>query len=145
ADGAAAPPASPAPPTAHERHRADRLGPPPVVRARSGVARGRALLTRGFAALAGGPVMDAHEAFTQAAKVLRDREPAEAADARFLAMEAAWAAGDVDACLAALDLAPAAGGTERAFAEGLRAALTVRPDQARTPLSRVVAVGAARD
>ncbi|MFB7825694.1 LuxR C-terminal-related transcriptional regulator [Streptomyces hydrogenans] len=145
ADGAAAPPASLSPPTAHERHRADRLGPPPVVRARSGVARGRALLTRGFAALAGGPVMDAHEAFTQAAKVLRDREPAEAADARFLAMEAAWAAGDVDACLAALDLAPAAGGTERAFAEGLRAALTVRPDQARTPLSRVVAVGAARD
>ncbi|MFB7366973.1 helix-turn-helix transcriptional regulator [Streptomyces hydrogenans] len=145
ADRAAAPPVSAAPPTAHERHRADRLGPPPVVRARSGVARGRALLTRGFAALAGGPVMDAHEAFTQAAKVLRDREPAEAADARFLAMEAAWAAGDVGACLAALDLAPAAGGTERAFAEGLRAALTVRPDLARTPLSRVVAVGAARD
>ncbi|MFF9342691.1 LuxR C-terminal-related transcriptional regulator [Streptomyces sp. NPDC014773] len=154
ADRPATPPASPAPsassvssaPSApHERHRADRLGPPPVVRARSGAARGRALLTRGFAALASGPVMDAHEAFTQAAKVLRDREPAEAADARFLAMEAAWAAGDVGACLAALDLAPAVRGTERAFAEGLRAALTVRPDQARTPLSRVVAVGSVRD
>ncbi|WP_063833402.1 helix-turn-helix transcriptional regulator [Streptomyces sp. NRRL F-5727] len=136
---------STAPPDPHERHRADRLGPPPVVRARSAAARGRALLTRGFAALAGGPVMDAHEAFLQAAKVLRDREPAEAADARFLAMEAAWAAGDVGACLAALDLAPAVPGTERAFAEGLRAALTVRPDQARTPLSSVVAGGAARD
>ncbi|MFE5793282.1 LuxR C-terminal-related transcriptional regulator [Streptomyces sp. NPDC056503] len=136
--------ASPTPPTPHERHRADRLGPPPAVRARSGVARGRALLTRGFAALAGGPVMDAHEAFVQAAEVLRDREPAEAADARFLAMEAAWAAGDVDACLAALDLAPAGPGTERSFAEGLRAALTIRPEQARAPLSRVVAVGAGR-
>ncbi|MFE6222832.1 LuxR C-terminal-related transcriptional regulator [Streptomyces sp. NPDC057854] len=132
-------------PDRHERHRADRLGPPPAVRARSVAARGRALLTRGFAALAGGPVMDAHDAFLQAAKVLRDREPAEAADARFLAMEAAWAAGDVDACLAALDLAPAGPGTERAFAEGLRAALTVRPDRARRPLAAVVAVGADRD
>ncbi|MFD4371904.1 LuxR C-terminal-related transcriptional regulator [Streptomyces sp. NPDC058486] len=143
--GPATAPASPASPALHERHRADRLGPPPVVRGRSGAARGRGLLMRGFAALAGGPVMDAHEAFVQAAKVLRDREPVEAADARFLAMEAAWAAGDVGACLAALDLAPAGRGTERAFAEGLRAALTVRLDQARTPLSRVVAVGAARD
>ncbi|MGW6534676.1 LuxR C-terminal-related transcriptional regulator [Streptomyces sp. NPDC055011] len=140
-------PRSPSPglPDRHERHRADRLGPPPAVRARSAAARGRALVTRGFAALAGGPVMDAHEAFVQAAKVLRDREPAEAADARFLAMEAAWAAGDVGACLAALDLAPGVPGTERSFADGLRAALTVRPDRARTPLSAVVAVGAVRD
>ncbi|WP_063831122.1 helix-turn-helix transcriptional regulator [Streptomyces griseus] len=129
----------------HERHRADRLGPPPAVRARSGTARGRELLARGFAALAGGPVMDAHESFAQAAKALGERCPAEAADARFLAMEAAWAAGDVGACLAALDLAPAARGTERTFAEGLRAALTVRPDRARTPLSRVVAGGAVRE
>ncbi|MFE9040419.1 LuxR C-terminal-related transcriptional regulator [Streptomyces sp. NPDC007818] len=136
---------SPAVPDRHERHRADRLGPPPAVRARSTTARGRALVTRGFAALAGGPVMDAHEAFLQAAKVLRDREPAEAADARFLAMEAAWAAGDVDACLAALDLAPAVPGTERSFADGLRAALTVRPDRARTPLAAVVARGTVRD
>ncbi|MFB9480531.1 LuxR C-terminal-related transcriptional regulator [Streptomyces filamentosus] len=129
----------------HERHRADRLGPPPAVRARSGAARGRELLARGFAALAGGPVMDAHESFAQAAKALGERCPAEAADARFLAMEAAWAAGDVGACLAALDLAPAARGTERAFAEGLRAALTIRPDRARTPLARVVAGGAGRE
>ncbi|MFH9736707.1 LuxR C-terminal-related transcriptional regulator [Streptomyces roseolus] len=132
-------------PDPHDRHRADRLGPPPAVRARSAAARGRALLTRGFAALARGPVMDAHEAFLQAAKALRDREPAEAADARFLAMEAAWAAGDVAACLAALDLIPAAPGTERAFAEGLRAALLVRPDRARAPLASVVAAGAVRD
>ncbi|MEU3596899.1 helix-turn-helix transcriptional regulator [Streptomyces filamentosus] len=139
-------PAVPSLPDArHERHRADRLGPPPAVRARSGAARGRELLARGFAALAGGPVMDAHESFAQAAKALGDRCPAEAADARFLAMEAAWAAGDVDACLAALDLAPAARGTERAFAEGLRAALTIRPDRARTPLARVVAGGAGRE
>ncbi|MEU2543948.1 LuxR C-terminal-related transcriptional regulator [Streptomyces roseolus] len=132
-------------PDPHDRHRADRLGPPPAVRARSAAARGRALLTRGFAALARGPVMDAHEAFLQAAKALRDREPAEAADARFLAMEAAWAAGDIAACLAALDLTPAAPGTERAFAEGLREALLVRPDRARAPLASVVASGAVRD
>ncbi|MFF5503270.1 LuxR C-terminal-related transcriptional regulator [Streptomyces roseolus] len=132
-------------PDPHERHRADRLGPPAAVRARSAAARGRALLTRGFAALARGPVMDAHESFLLAAKALRDREPAEAADARFLAMEAGWAAGDVAACLAALDLTPAVPGPERAFAEGLRAAILVRPDRARAALASVVAAGGVRD
>lgn len=122
-----------------EGHRADRLGPSAAVRALSPVARGRAQLVRGLAALAGGPVMDAHEALLQAAELLRGRAPVEASDARFLAMEAAWAGGDVGACLAALDGGEDVRGLERDFADGLRAALTVRLDDARTALVRVVA------
>ncbi|MDX2561092.1 LuxR family transcriptional regulator [Streptomyces sp. TX20-6-3] len=122
-----------------EGHRADRLRPSAAVRALSPVARGRAQLVRGLAALAGGPVMDAHEALLQAAELLRGRAPVEASDARFLAMEAAWAGGDVEACLAALDGGEDVRGLERDFADGLRAALTVRLDDARTALVRVVA------
>ncbi|MEU3690466.1 helix-turn-helix transcriptional regulator [Streptomyces narbonensis] len=134
------------PPTAGEAalargqgHRADRLGPSAAVRALSPVARGRAQLVRGLAALAGGPVMDAHEELLQAAELLRGRAPVEASDARFLAMEAAWAGGDVEGCLAALDGGEDVRGTERDFADGLSAALTVRLDDARTALARVVA------
>ncbi|WP_063886574.1 helix-turn-helix transcriptional regulator [Streptomyces aureus] len=122
-----------------EGHRADRLGPSAAVRALSPVALGRAQLVRGLAALAGGPVMYAHEALLQAAELLRERAPVEASDARFLAMEAAWAGGDVEACLAALDGGEDVGGLERDFADGLSAALTVRLDDARTALARVVA------
>ncbi|WP_329275163.1 helix-turn-helix transcriptional regulator [Streptomyces sp. NBC_00691] len=120
-------------------HRADRLGPSAAVRALSPVARGRAQLVRGLATLAGGPVMDAHEALLQAAELLRGRAPAEASDARFLAMEAAWAGGDAEACLTALDGGEDVPALERDFADGLRAALTVRLDDARTALARVVA------
>ncbi|MFJ7988706.1 LuxR C-terminal-related transcriptional regulator [Streptomyces sp. NPDC096351] len=119
-------------------HRADRLGPPAGVRGLSPLARGRAQLVRGLAALAGGPVMHAHEALLQAAELLRGRAPVEASDARFLAMEAAWAGGDVAACLTALDGGEEVRGLERDFAEGLSAALTVRLDVARTALTRVV-------
>ncbi len=128
-----------------ESHRADRLGPPAAVRALAPVVRGRSQLVRGLAALAGGPVMDAHEALLRAAELLRDRAPAEASDARFLAMEAAWAGGDVDACLAALGCGGDAGGTERDFLDGLGAALTVRLDEARPSLARVVARDGAED
>lgn len=83
--------------------------------------------------------MDAHEALLQAAELLRERAPVEASDARFLAMEAAWAGGDVEACLAALDGGAEVRGLERDFADGLSAALTVRLDDARTALARVVA------
>ncbi|MFI9122077.1 LuxR C-terminal-related transcriptional regulator [Streptomyces bikiniensis] len=100
---------------------------------------------RGLAALAGGPVMDAHEALLRAAELLRDRAPAEASDARFLAVEAAWAGGDVAACLAALDCGGDAGGTERDFLDGLGAALTVRLGEARPALARVVARDGAED
>ncbi|MFC8460860.1 LuxR C-terminal-related transcriptional regulator, partial [Streptomyces sp. NPDC057242] len=120
-------------------HRADRLGPPAAVRALTPVVRGRSHLVRGLAALADGPVTDAHEALLRAVELLRDRAPAEASDARFLAMEAAWAGGDVDACLAALGCGGDAGGTERDFLDGLGAALAVRFGEARPALARVVA------
>ncbi|MFI1977775.1 helix-turn-helix transcriptional regulator [Streptomyces wedmorensis] len=126
-------------------HRADRLGPSAAVRSLSPLVRGRAQLVRGLAALAGGPVMDAHEALLQAAELLRGRAPVEASDARFLAMEAAWAGGDVAGCLAALDGGEEVPGAERDFAEGLSAALTVRLDEARTTLARVVARDGAAD
>ncbi|WP_432085909.1 LuxR C-terminal-related transcriptional regulator [Streptomyces sp. bgisy095] len=128
-----------------ERHRADRLGPPAAVRALTPVVRGRSHLVRGLAALADGPVMDAHEALLRAAELLRDRAPAEASDARFLAMEAAWAGGDVGACLAALGCGGEAGGTERDFLDGLGAALAVRLGEARPALARVVARDGAED
>ncbi|MFJ6247249.1 MULTISPECIES: LuxR C-terminal-related transcriptional regulator [unclassified Streptomyces] len=128
-----------------ERHRADRLGPPAAVRALTPVVRGRSHLVRGLAALADGPVTDAHEALLRAAELLRDRAPAEASDARFLAMEAAWAGGDVDACLAALGCGGDAGGTERDFLDGLGAALSVRFGEARPALARVVARDGAED
>lgn len=128
-----------------EGHRADRLGPPAAVRALTPLVRGRNQLVRGLAALAGGPVMDAHEAFLEAAELLRERAPTEASDARFLAMEAAWAGGDVAGCLAALHGGRGARGTERDFADGLSAALAVRLDEARAALTRVVARDGAAD
>lgn len=116
-----------------ERRRAE-----PVTPERT-LAAGRALLLRGLAAAAGGPVREAHEALLQAGRLLRDEAPAEAADALFLAMEAAWAGGDAAACLAALDGARGAAGPERDFSDGLRAALGGRLAEARPPLARVVA------
>ncbi|MFF5973346.1 LuxR C-terminal-related transcriptional regulator [Streptomyces sp. NPDC012769] len=124
---------------------ADRLGPPAATRDHEGVGRGRLHLLHGRAALTGGPVAEAYEALTRAAALLREGAPVEAADARFLAMEAAWAAGDAAGCLAALDDAGGARGTERDFAEGLRAALDGRLGEARGLLTRVVAVDGAED
>ncbi|MET8508112.1 AAA family ATPase, partial [Streptomyces sp. NPDC004787] len=113
------------------------------------VVRGRAELARGLAGLGDGPVGDAHQALLLAAGLLREAAPEEAAQARFLAMEAAWAAGDPEACALALggadDLDAGAGsGTsadagERDFRHGMGAALAVRPEEARAPLARVVA------
>ncbi|MET9949931.1 LuxR C-terminal-related transcriptional regulator [Streptomyces sp. NPDC006339] len=128
-----------------DTHRAGRPGPSAVAREDEGLGRGRLHLVRGAAALTGGPVTDAYEALSQAAALLRDRAPVEAADARFLAMEAAWAAGDAAGCVAALDGAAGARGTERDFAGGLRAALDGRLDEARSLLTRVVAVDGAGD
>ncbi|MFJ8668804.1 LuxR C-terminal-related transcriptional regulator [Streptomyces sp. NPDC093600] len=83
-------------------HRADRLHAADEVRSLADVVRGRAELVRGLSELADGPVGDAHQALLLASALLRDAAPQEAADARFLAMEAAWAAGDPAACLVAL-------------------------------------------
>ncbi|MCY0953306.1 helix-turn-helix transcriptional regulator [Streptomyces sp. H27-S2] len=64
--------------------------------------RGRAELVRGALALRDGPVGDAYEALLMAAARLDPYDRERALAARTEAMGAAWAAGDVAACLAAL-------------------------------------------
>ncbi|MFC5955165.1 LuxR C-terminal-related transcriptional regulator [Streptomyces pratens] len=71
-----------------------RPAPPPV--------RGRAELLRGRVLLADGPVDDARESFLLAAGLLAEPEPAQADAAVLGAADAAWAAGDRQACLRAL-------------------------------------------
>ncbi|AXK32682.1 helix-turn-helix transcriptional regulator [Streptomyces armeniacus] len=65
--------------------------------------RGRAELVRGVLELRDGPVADAREALLLAAGLLAPQEPGFALDAVLGAADAAWAAGDVPAYLAALD------------------------------------------
>ncbi|MEV6548430.1 LuxR C-terminal-related transcriptional regulator [Streptomyces sp. NPDC051597] len=147
-------------------HRSDRLrkgmgGATGDVRAPEGarvppdVLRGRAELARGLAGLGGGPVGDAHQVLLLAASLLRKAAPEEASDARSLALEAAWAAGDPQACAVALgggDFGGERTGSpdgvdtvERDFRDGMCAALTVRLEEARAPLARVVARDGASD
>jgi DNA-binding CsgD family transcriptional regulator/tetratricopeptide (TPR) repeat protein len=64
--------------------------------------RGRAELLRGEVLLTDGPVDDARESFLLAASLLAGRSSAHAASAGLGAADAAWAAGDLSACLAAL-------------------------------------------
>ncbi|MFD3803057.1 LuxR C-terminal-related transcriptional regulator [Streptomyces sp. NPDC058619] len=71
--------------------------------------RGRAELLRGTLALRDGPVGDAYEALLMAAARLGPYDRERALAARTEAMEAAWAAGDAAACLAALADAPGPG------------------------------------
>ncbi|MFF5932637.1 LuxR C-terminal-related transcriptional regulator [Streptomyces sp. NPDC012508] len=129
----------------------DRLRAAEEVRAPAGVVRGRAELVRGLAVLADGPAGDAHQVLLLAASLLREAAPEEAAEARFFAMEAAWAAGDAEACATALgggdDIRTRGTGlsdastdaAERDFRDGMCAALAVRLHEARAPLARVVA------
>ncbi|MFG3509328.1 AAA family ATPase [Streptomyces sp. NPDC047821] len=121
--------------------------------------RGGVELVCGTLALRDGPVGDAHEALLLAAALLRHRDPEGARGARFGAMEAAWAAGDVPSCVAALgpDLPPAALGSDLPpaalgpdlppaapssgdddFRTGMLAALSGRFGEARGPLGRVL-------
>ncbi|WP_225799966.1 LuxR C-terminal-related transcriptional regulator [Streptomyces sp. NK15101] len=122
---------------------------PEDARGLPGVVRGRAELARGLAGLGDGPVGDAHQVLLLAASLLREGAPEEASEARFLAMEAAWAAGDPEACATALGGGGFGGErpgsfagadtVERDFRDGMRAALAVRLEEARAPLARVVA------
>ncbi|MER7107172.1 helix-turn-helix transcriptional regulator [Streptomyces sp. NPDC000229] len=98
--------------------------------------RGGAELVRGTLALRDGPVGDAHEALLLAAALLDPYDPESARGARFAAMEAAWAAGDVPSCLAALDRGVLAGHDD--FRAGMLAALGGRFGEARGPLRRVL-------
>ncbi len=79
---------------------------PPVRRrgaaGRTAVDRGRAELARGRAELADGPVDDARETLLLAASLLGTDAPQEAEAARLAAADAAWAAGDLTACLKTL-------------------------------------------
>ncbi|WP_229891266.1 helix-turn-helix transcriptional regulator [Streptomyces lavendofoliae] len=101
--------------------------------------RGRAELVRGALALRDGPVGDAHEALLLAAALLDPYDPEGARGARFGAMEAAWAAGDIASCLAALDRKPAGPAPDDDdFRAGMLAALRGRFGQARGPLRRVL-------
>ncbi|MEV0174636.1 LuxR C-terminal-related transcriptional regulator [Streptomyces sp. NPDC050803] len=69
---------------------------------RTAVERGRGELARGRAQLADGPVDDARESLLLAASLLAAGAPEEAESARLAAADAAWAAGDLTACLTAL-------------------------------------------
>ncbi|WP_037787377.1 LuxR family transcriptional regulator [Streptomyces sp. GBA 94-10 4N24] len=64
--------------------------------------RGRPALVRGLATLADGPAGDAHHALLLAAALFAPAAPERAAAARLAAADAAWAAGDLAACLASL-------------------------------------------
>ncbi|MBT2394516.1 LuxR family transcriptional regulator [Streptomyces sp. ISL-100] len=108
--------------------------------------RGRAELVTGALALGDGPAGDAYGALLVAAGLLGPYDPERAVAARLGALEAAWAAGDVPACVAALD----GGDTGRDIAvhdyrAGMLAALDARPEEARGPLRRVVERAATDD
>ncbi|MFE2332501.1 helix-turn-helix transcriptional regulator, partial [Streptomyces coelicoflavus] len=76
--------------------------------------RGRAELVRGLVELRDGPVGDAHQSLLLAASLLAADAPADAATAAMAAADAAWAAGDLPACLATLGPAPPPGATAAA-------------------------------
>lgn len=65
--------------------------------------RGHAELARGGRRLSDGPVGDAHESLLLAASLLAADAPERAEAAHLGAAEAAWAAGDIAACLSTLD------------------------------------------
>ncbi|MEU0743551.1 LuxR C-terminal-related transcriptional regulator [Streptomyces sp. NPDC006134] len=66
------------------------------------VVRGRAELVRGLTELRDGPAGDAHQSLLLAASLLAADAPGAAATATLAAADAAWAAGDLTACLAVL-------------------------------------------
>ncbi|MFJ8544011.1 LuxR C-terminal-related transcriptional regulator [Streptomyces sp. NPDC093586] len=119
--------------------------------------RGRAELVRGLTELRDGPVGDAHQSLLLAASLLAAEAPGQAAAAALSAADAAWAAGDLPACLAALgpqppDRTPGPGDAGQPHASaavppadlvhdhrvGMRALLEGRLDRAAAPLGRVV-------
>ncbi len=67
---------------------------------------GRTELVRGSLGLGDGPVGDAYQALLMAAERLDPLDAEAALEARMEAVDAAWAAGDASACLAALADAP---------------------------------------
>ncbi|MET8905596.1 LuxR C-terminal-related transcriptional regulator [Streptomyces sp. NPDC004538] len=124
--------------------------------------RGRAELVRGLTELRDGPVGDAHQSLLLAASLLAPDAPTAADTAALAAADAAWAAGDLPACLAALAPEPRSdlpvhpnpvplrtAGTLAAVVRehraGMRAMLEGRIDRAVVPLGRVVERGRTDD
>ncbi|MFG3496513.1 LuxR C-terminal-related transcriptional regulator [Streptomyces sp. NPDC047928] len=107
--------------------------------------RGRTALVRGTLALRDGPAGDAHETLLLAAGLLRRHDPVRAAEARFGAMEAAWAAGDTAGCLRALSADGPAGSVDEDFRAGMSAVLEGRTGSAWAPLRRVIAGAGGQD
>ncbi|MGW8636653.1 LuxR C-terminal-related transcriptional regulator [Streptomyces sp. NPDC055793] len=124
--------------------------------------RGRAELVRGLTELRDGPVGDAHQSLLLAASLLAPDAPTAADTATLAAADAAWAAGDLPACLAALAPEPrhdlpvhlnpapprAAGHLAAVVREhrvGMRAMLEGRIDRAVAPLGQVVERGRTDD
>ncbi|MFG2323095.1 LuxR C-terminal-related transcriptional regulator [Streptomyces sp. NPDC048568] len=124
--------------------------------------RGRAELVRGLTELRDGPVGDAHQSLLLAASLLAPDAPTAADTATLAAADAAWAAGDLPACLAALEPEPdndlpahlnpaplrAAGHLAAVVREhrvGMRAMLEGRIDRAVAPLGQVVERGRTDD
>ncbi|WAX76455.1 helix-turn-helix transcriptional regulator [Streptomyces sp. KMM 9044] len=106
--------------------------------------RGRAELLRGRVLLADGPVDDARESFLLAARILAGPSPAEADAAVLGAADAAWAAGDRQACLRALthDDASACPAVAGALDPRAAAATTTGPQE--TPAREASRGGPAR-
>ncbi|WP_416530300.1 LuxR C-terminal-related transcriptional regulator [Streptomyces coelicoflavus] len=137
-------------------------------RAVPAAVRGRAELVRGLVELGDGPVGDAHQSLLLAASLLAADAPAEASTAALAAADAAWAAGDLSACLATLAPQPPRrtaaaavaatsprrphGSTTTVHAAvmrdhrvGMRALLEGRLDRAGAPLRQVVERGRTED
>ncbi|MEU9594952.1 helix-turn-helix transcriptional regulator [Streptomyces sp. NPDC048193] len=118
------------------------------------VVRGRAELVRGLTELRDGPVDDAHQSLLLAASLLAAEAPGQAAAAALAAADAAWTAGDLTTCLAALGPEPPLPGRRpgasragrpvpppdpvRDHRVGMRALLEGRLDRAAGPLGHVV-------
>lgn len=102
------------------------------------VERGRAELARGREQLADGSVDDARETLLLAASLLAAQEPEQAEAARLAAADAAWAAGDVAACLKSLGEPAAPSAVLGDYRAGMRALLERRPERAVGVLRRVI-------
>nr|WP_100444087.1 LuxR family transcriptional regulator [Glycomyces xiaoerkulensis] len=128
---------------------ATRSGGPLLVHLATGDAsRARTELARGMEALGDGPLGDAYASLLLAASISA-ADPRLTLTAILAAAEAAWAAGDRPACLAALEAARSSLATDRPGDRdprrdhllGLRALLEQRPEDAAGPLRRVLAHG----
>ncbi|WP_371667638.1 LuxR family transcriptional regulator [Streptomyces sp. NBC_00289] len=128
-------------------HRALRLLSASRACAAPAAVHGRAELVRGRTELRDGPVADAHASLLLAATLLDTDAPDQAALARLAAGDAAWSAGDREACLAALadgwtvgeetGVTPGAGADLSALSAG-----TSTPTDAPCPASAPLPTGA---